>query len=264
MSLTKAHAIASVTESYTQELFGSNNLTLINATQKKLCEDRIVEVAYQDLSYSSVNYTCTITNQKIEVLNRLRRKLNTNTNTRRLTVSYDLKTVSPNSIVAALANTGVVVMMNTLTTEIKNFMSSIDILATETGPIKALTSSQPSSNEPSSSPTSKTPISPDPKMDSFPSKQPSSTNDPTIATPSSRPRKKAKKRNLTKRYKLNPTKKPKPFKHNPTKKPKFLSSIAQKKVNLVFRNNIKLCTPRKGFIANKSAMIKVQLRRKKE
>merc|ERR1711862_769297 len=142
--VTQAPTVAIIVETYTQDVFGSDNLILLNETQKKWCEDKMVEEAYLHSLYPTVNYKCTITNQKIDVLNRLRRKLNTNTNTRRLTVTYDLETSATNRNEAVLANNGVVKTVEALGENLRQFLISIDDLATEVGHLKSLTPSQPS------------------------------------------------------------------------------------------------------------------------
>merc|ERR1719471_898781 len=132
----------------------------------------MVEEAYLHSLYPTVNYTCTITNQKIDVLNRLRRKLNTNTNknTRRLTVTYDLETSAANRNVAALANGDVVKTVEVLREELRKFLISIDVLATEVGHLKSLASSQPS-YKPSIGPSSS--FSPTVEPTTLPSLKPS-------------------------------------------------------------------------------------------
>merc|ERR1712029_400372 len=149
-------------ERYSQELIGPNTLTIMNATQKKLFEDKVVEIASQQ-SYSTVNYTCSVVSQKLDAIQRFGRKLNTNTNTKntkRLTIIHDLETISPNRTEATLANYGIVKKIDPLREEIRQFMNSIEVIATQVGPIEVLTSFGPSykpSDGPSLEPMSNNP-----------------------------------------------------------------------------------------------------------
>merc|ERR1711862_697755 len=120
------------------ELIGPNTLTIMNATQKKLFEDKVVEIASQQ-SYSTVNYTCSVVSQKLDAIERFRRKLNTITNTKRLTIIHDLETISPNRTEATLAY-GIVKTIDPLREDIRQFMNSIEVIATQVGPIEVLTS----------------------------------------------------------------------------------------------------------------------------
>merc|ERR1711982_277480 len=156
---TQAPTFASKIERYSQELIGPNTLTIMNATQKKLFEDKVVEIASQQ-SYSTVNYTCSVVSQKLDAIERFGRKLNTNTNTKRLTIIHDLETISPNRTEATLANYGIVKTIDPCREEIRQFMNSIEVIATQVGPIEVLTSFGPSykpSDGPSLEPMSNNP-----------------------------------------------------------------------------------------------------------
>merc|ERR1711862_580086 len=138
---------------------GPDTLTIMNATQKKLFEDKVVEIASQQ-SYSTVNYTCSVVSQKLYAIERFGRKLNTNTNTKRLTIIHDLETISPNRTEATLANYGIVKTIDPLREEIRQFMNSIEVIATQVGPIEVLASFGPSykpSDGPSLEPMSNNP-----------------------------------------------------------------------------------------------------------
>merc|ERR1711862_170860 len=144
------------------ELIGPNTLTIMNATQKKSFEDKVVDIASQQ-SYSTVNYTCSVVSQKLDAIERFGRKLNTNTNTKntkRLTIIHDLETISPNRTEAILANYGIVKTIDPLREEVRQFMNSIEVIATQVGPIEVLTSFGPSykpSDGPSLEPMSNNP-----------------------------------------------------------------------------------------------------------
>merc|ERR1711862_738771 len=125
------------------ELIGPDTLTIMNATQKKRFEDKVVEIASQQ-SYSTVNYICSVVSQKVDAIERFGRKLNTNTNTKRLTIIHDLETISPNRTEATLANYGIVKTIDPLREEIRQFMNSIEVIVTQVGPIEVLTSFEPS------------------------------------------------------------------------------------------------------------------------
>merc|ERR1711982_251851 len=119
---------------------------------------KVVEIASQQ-SYSTVNYTCSVVSQKLYAIERFGRKLNTNTNTKRLTIIHDLETISPNRTEATLAY-GIVKTIDPLREDIRQFMNSIEVIATQVGPIEVLTSFGPSykpSDGPSLEPMSNNP-----------------------------------------------------------------------------------------------------------
>merc|ERR1711933_674729 len=108
----------------------------MNSTQKSLYVEEIVNIASRQPYLS--DYTCTITNQYVSTLNSLRRKLNTNTNRKQLTVNYELRAKSPSLIEAQLAINSFLLTMNSAEDDIKSYMISIDIQVTDVGPVEVL------------------------------------------------------------------------------------------------------------------------------
>merc|ERR1711982_273842 len=217
---TQAPTFASKIERYSQELIGPKTLTIMNATQKKWFEDKVVEIASQQ-SYSTVKYTLSVVSQKLDNLERFGRKLNTNTNTKRLTIIHYLETIATNRTEAILANYGIVQAIDPLREEIRQFMNSIEVIVTKVGPIEVLQSFKPSyksSDRPSLQLMSNSPTF-------FPfmlTSKPQSTTKPKTQRKRRKKKKPINKPKPSREKIYNPTNRPKKGKKvDPTKRPTF-------------------------------------------